>query len=59
MTYPGVEKEEDVEEEEEEELTVSMRPCLELIEKPDRSQALLDSFVWGLTKNLNYCQILI
>lgn len=49
--YSGLEEEEEemleeeVEEEEEEaELTVGMRPRLELIEKPDRSLALLDEY---------------
>ncbi|CAD6271176.1 unnamed protein product [Miscanthus lutarioriparius] len=48
MTYSGVEEdemvEEEVEEEEEAEPAVSTRPRLELIEKPDRSLALLDEY---------------
>ncbi|GJM89776.1 hypothetical protein PR202_ga05996 [Eleusine coracana subsp. coracana] len=49
MPYSGMEEEEMVEEEmeeeeEEAEPTVSMRPRLELIEKPDRSLALLDDY---------------
>jgi GTPase len=46
MTYSGVEEEEMVEEEMEEEAepAVSTRPRLELIEKPDRSLALLDEY---------------
>ncbi|KAG0519258.1 hypothetical protein BDA96_09G248700 [Sorghum bicolor] len=48
LTYSGVEEEEMVEEEvveeEEAEPAVSTRPRLELIEKPDRSLALLDDY---------------
>ncbi|XP_021303411.1 uncharacterized protein LOC8063614 [Sorghum bicolor] len=49
LTYSGVEEEEMVEEEvgeeeEEAEPAVSTRPRLELIEKPDRSLALLDEY---------------
>lgn len=45
VTYSGVEEEEMVEDvEEEAEAAVSTRPRLELIEKPDRSLALLDEY---------------